>query len=98
MNEKSTCIFCGGEAIVEDITGEDAYRVKCPCGVYEFSDHVELDFKGMDDEDKQAVSDYIKDCNEKEDVPELHKLHGTDKFNWLIADNKKRRLAGSKIN
>jgi hypothetical protein len=45
----------------------------------------------MDDEDKQAVSDYIKDCNEKEDIPELHKLFGTDKLNWHIADNKKKR-------
>jgi hypothetical protein len=50
-----------------------------------------MDFKGMDDEDKQAVSDYIKDCNEKKDVPKLHELHGTDKFNWLIADYKKKR-------
>lgn len=32
MNEKLTCIFCGGETVVEDIPGEDAYRIKCPCG------------------------------------------------------------------
>jgi len=91
MSEKSTCIFCRGEAIVKDISGEDAYRIECPCGIYEFSDHVELDFKGMDEEDKQAVSDYIKDCNEKKDVPKLHELFGTDKLNWHIADNKKKR-------
>ncbi len=93
MNEKLTCIFCGGEAVEEDIPGprKDAYRIKCPCGIYDFSDYVEMDFKGMDDEDKQAVSDYIKDCHEKNEIPELHKLHGTDKFNWLIGDYKKKR-------
>ena len=91
MSEKSTCIFCRGEAIREDITGEDAYRVKCPCGTYDFSEDSEEAYKGMDDEDKQAVSDYIKDCHEKNEIPELHKLHGTDKFNWLIGDYKKKR-------
>lgn len=91
MNEKPTCIFCRREATVEDISGEDAYRVKCPCGIYDFSDAVELDFKKMDEEDKQAVSDYIKDCNEKGDTPELHKLFGTDELNWHIENNKKKR-------
>jgi len=91
MSEKSTCIFCGGEAIVEAISKEDAYRVKCPCGTYDFSEDSEEAYKGMDDEDKQAVSDYIKDCNEKDEIPELHKLFGTDKLNWHIADNKKKR-------
>jgi hypothetical protein len=90
MNEKSTCIFCGGEAIVEDISGEDAYRIKCSCGTYGFSEDSEEGYKGMDDEDKQAVSDYIKDCNEKDDIPELHKLFGTDELNWHIANYKKK--------
>lgn len=91
MNEKPTCIFCGGEAIRESISKEDAYRVECSCGIYEFSDHVERDFKRMDDEDKQAVSDYIKDCNDKGDVPKLQELHGTDKLNWIIANYEKKR-------
>ncbi len=77
---------------MEDISGEDAYRIKCPCGIYDFSDSVERDFKKMDDEDKQAVSDYIKDCNEKNEIPELHKLFGTDELNWHIANYKKKRL------
>ncbi|TET72864.1 MAG: hypothetical protein E3J56_04810, partial [Candidatus Aminicenantes bacterium] len=62
MNEKPTCIFCREVATREDISGEDAYRVKCPCGTYDFSEDSEEAYKGMDDEDKQAVSDYIKDC------------------------------------
>ena len=92
MNEKSTCIFCGGEAIVEDIPGprQDAYRIECPCGTYDFSDDSKEGYEGMDEEYKQAVSDYIKDCNEKEDIPELHKLFGTDELNWHIANYKKK--------
>lgn len=91
MSEKPICIFCRGEGIVEAISKEDAYRIKCLCGIYDFSDAVELDFKRMDNEGKQAVSDYIKDCHEKKQIPELHKLHGTAKFNWLIEDYKKKR-------
>lgn len=58
VSEKSTCIFCGGEAIVESISGQDAYRVECPCGIYDLSEYVEAEFEGMDGEDKQAVSNF----------------------------------------
>ena len=85
-------MFCKGEATEEDIPGEDAYRVKCPCGTYDFSEDSEEAYKGMDDEDKQAVSDYIKDCNEKDEIPKLHELHGTNELNWHIENNKKKRL------
>ncbi len=94
MSQESTCIFCKGVATREDIPGptQDAYRVKCSsCGTYDFSDAVEEDYKGKDEEYKQAVSDYIKECDEKNEIPELHKLFGTDEINWHIENNKKKR-------
>ena len=90
MNEKSTCIFCGGEAVVESISGQDAYRVECPCGRYISSEFVDPEFEAMDDEDKQAVSDFIKDCHEKNEIPELHILHGTGELRRIIEEYKSR--------
>lgn len=91
MNEKSTCIFCGGEAVVESISGQDAYRVECTCGIYDSSQYIDPEFEEMDEEDKQAVSDFIKDCHEKREVPELHKLQGTEELRRIIEDYKNRR-------
>ena len=43
MNEKSICILCGGEAIVEAITKEDVNFVKCEtCGKYYLGEPSEL--------------------------------------------------------
>ncbi len=93
MNENPTCIFCQKEATEAAIPGptQDAYRIECPCGTYDFSEAVEEDYKRMNNEDKQAVSGYIRDCNEKNEIPELHKLFGTNKLNWHIANYKKKR-------
>ena len=43
---------------MESISGQDAYRVECPCGIYDLSEYVEAEFEGMDGEDKQAVSNF----------------------------------------
>jgi hypothetical protein len=91
MSEKSTCIFCGGEAIVEALSGQDAYQVKCPCGTYRSSKFIDPEFEDMDDEKKQAVTDFIKDCHKKREIPQLHKLQGTGELKWIIEDYKKRR-------
>jgi len=91
MSEKSTCIFCGNEAVVESISGQDAYRVECSsCGIYDSSEFVDPEFEVMDDEDKQAVSDFIKDCHEKNEIPELHKLQGTVELVKIIEEYKNR--------
>lgn len=44
----------------------------------------------MDGEDKQAVSNFIKECHEKNDIPELHKLEEGE-LKWIIEDYKKKR-------
>lgn len=90
MNEKSTCIFCGGEAIVESISGQDVYRVECPCGRYISSEFIDPEFERMDDEEKQAVSDFIKDCHEKNAIPELHKLQETGELDKIIEEYKNK--------
>jgi len=84
MNETSICVFCGREAAVESISGQDAYHVECPCGRYISSEFVELEFEGRDDEDKQAVSDFIRRCHERNEVPELNILHGTGELEKII--------------
>jgi Zn ribbon nucleic-acid-binding protein len=91
MSEKSTCIFCGNETTVESISGQDAYRVEClSCGIYDSSEFIDSEFKEMNDEDKQAVSDFIKDCHEKNEIPELHKLQGTGELAKIIEEYKDR--------
>jgi hypothetical protein len=90
MSEKSTCIFCGKEATIESISRQDAYRVECPCGIYHLSEFVDPEFEEMDDEDKQAVSDFIKDCHEKNEIPELHKLQETGELDKIIEKYKNR--------
>lgn len=84
MSETSTCIFCGGEAEVESISIHDAYQVECPCGKYISSEYVEQDFKDMDDIDRQAVSNFIKQCRGKNEIPELHILQGTGELEKII--------------
>ena len=84
MNESSTCIFCGDEAEVESISGQDAYRVECPCGIYHSSEFVELEFRERDDEDKKAVSDFIRRSHEMSEVPKINILHGTGELERII--------------
>jgi len=84
MSEKSTCIFCGEEAVVESISGKDAYRIECPCGRYISAQFVEQDFKDMGDIDRQAVSNFIKQCRGKNEIPELHILQGTGELEKII--------------
>jgi len=89
MNEKSICIFCGGEALVKSISGQDAYQVECPCGIYHLSQFLEQAFKDMGDIDRQAISDFIKkQCHEKNKIPELHKLYGTGELEKIIEKHK----------
>jgi stalled ribosome rescue protein Dom34 len=91
MTEMSTCIFCGEEAVVESVSIHDAYQVECPCGKYISSEYVEQDFKDMDDTDRQAVSDFIKQCRVKNEIPELHILQGTGELKKIIEKMKKEK-------
>jgi len=84
MNEKLTCVFCGMEAKVEHISGQDAYQVECPCGKYISSQFVEHEFAAMDDVDKQAISKFITQFRDKDEIPELHKLQGTGELEKII--------------
>jgi hypothetical protein len=84
MNEKSICVFCGGEAEVESISGQDAYQIECPCGKYISSEFVELEFRERDEEDKKAVSDFIRRSHEMSEVPKINILHGTGELERII--------------
>jgi hypothetical protein len=84
MSEMSICIFCGREAVVEHRSGQDAYQVECPCGKYISSQFVEHVFVEMEDIDRQAVSNFIKQCREMNEIPELHKLQETGELEKII--------------
>lgn len=84
MSETAICVFCGAEAEVEPISGEDAYRVACLCGKYISSEFVELEFKERPAIDRQAVSVYIRRCYERGEVPEVNVLHGTGELERII--------------